>query len=276
EAGQLTQIEAERQARDAMLAGQDAIAAKAVELRDFLIANQGLLGEMMNVDAVLAQLDQLTIKINIGDTASKRFLYTWREEISSGFAEAFGTFAEGIAGALQGVNDWSDAFKAAGDAFLNFAADFLVNIGKMIMQAILLKAIQNAISGGTGGYMDAAMGVLGVAHNGAIVGAPMGSKMAVSPLVFAGAPRYHSGGFPGLRSDEVPIIAQTGEEVLSRTDPRNALNGGATPAAPQLKIINAIDSASVVNDALNRRDGQQPVLNMIRARKAEIKQILGV
>src|SRR5690606_33062298 len=69
-AGQITQIGAERQSSEAKLAGKDEIAAKAVELRDFLIANQGLLGEMMNVDAVLAQLDQLTIKINIGDTAS--------------------------------------------------------------------------------------------------------------------------------------------------------------------------------------------------------------
>lgn len=276
EAGQLTQLEAEQRARDVMLAGQDAVAAKALALRDFLLANQGLLSGMMNVEAVLAHLDQLAIKVNTGTTASQKFLYTWREEIASGVANTFGVFAAGIADAVKGVGSWSDAFKAAGDAFLNFAADFLVNIGKMIMQAIILKAIQNAISGGSGGFWNAARGAIGVAHTGAIVGAPIATSKTVSPLAFVGAPRYHSGGFPGLRSDEVPIIAQKGEEILSRTNPRNALNGGGTPAAPSLKIINAIDSASVVSEAMNRRDGQQPIINMMRARKAEIKQILGV
>jgi len=37
-------------------------------------------------------------------------------------------------------------------------------------------------------------------------------------MAFAGAPRMHSGGFAGLRPDEVPAILQKGERVLSRKE----------------------------------------------------------
>ncbi|MDE2096248.1 MAG: hypothetical protein KGL39_03315 [Patescibacteria group bacterium] len=50
-------------------------------------------------------------------------------------------------------------------------------------------------------------------HSGGTVGAyGYGQPRLVSPLVFAGAPRFHGG---GLASDEVPIIAQRGERVLT-------------------------------------------------------------
>ena len=62
-------------------------------------------------------------------------------------------------------------------------------------------------------------------HQGGVVGMG-GVRRAVNPLVFAAAPRLHMGGIPGLAAGEVPAILQTGEEVLSRRDPRNRMNGG--------------------------------------------------
>ena len=66
-------------------------------------------------------------------------------------------------------------------------------------------------------------------HTGAVIGHGGGVPKRVSPLAFLGAPRYHSGGLPGLRRDEVAFIGLKGEEVLSRDDPRNVLNAGKNP-----------------------------------------------
>ena len=41
---------------------------------------------------------------------------------------------------------------------------------------------------------------------------------SVPSSLFAGAQRFHSGGWPGLASDEVPAILQRGERVLSRRE----------------------------------------------------------
>jgi hypothetical protein len=46
-------------------------------------------------------------------------------------------------------------------------------------------------------------------------GAPM---RAVPVTAFAGAPRLHTGGWAGLRPDEVPAILQRGERVLNRRE----------------------------------------------------------
>lgn len=58
-------------------------------------------------------------------------------------------------------------------------------------------------------------------HSGGVVGSG-GTVGRVNPLVFAGAPKYHSGGVAGLAPDEVPAILQKGEVVLSRDQVRGA------------------------------------------------------
>ena len=45
-------------------------------------------------------------------------------------------------------------------------------------------------------------------------------------MVFAAAPRMHSGGMAGLRHDEVPAILQRGERVLSRREAQSYGAGG--------------------------------------------------
>ncbi len=56
-------------------------------------------------------------------------------------------------------------------------------------------------------------------------------------MAFADAPRMHSGGWAGLRSDEVPAILQRGERVLSR---REAAGSGGSVTVN----INARDAES--------------------------------
>ncbi len=54
-------------------------------------------------------------------------------------------------------------------------------------------------------------------HSGGTVGRDGDARVVPFPLL-ARAPRYHSGGWPGLGNDEVPAILQTGERVLSRRE----------------------------------------------------------
>lgn len=63
----------------------------------------------------------------------------------------------------------------------------------------------NAMTASGGGFLF---------HSGGIVGRD-GKPTAAPAALWREAPRYHSGGFPGLRSDEVPAILQRGEGVFT-------------------------------------------------------------
>ncbi|MFN3615738.1 MAG: phage tail tape measure protein, partial [Rubrimonas sp.] len=57
-----------------------------------------------------------------------------------------------------------------------------------------------------------------------------GPGRMVPALAFAGAPRMHSGGWAGLKPDEVPAILQRGERVLSRREAAGYGGRGSTPS----------------------------------------------
>ncbi|NDC36153.1 MAG: hypothetical protein EBZ51_12475 [Synechococcaceae bacterium WB9_2_112] len=81
-----------------------------------------------------------------------------------------------------------------------------------------------------------------VAHSGGVIGSDALITRSVHPGVFAGAPRFHTG---GIVSGEVPIIAQEGEAVFTRGQMR-AL-GGALSAKTQPPAVNV--QVNVVNKA---------------------------
>lgn len=89
------------------------------------------------------------------------------------------------------------------------------------------KSVSSLFSGGSRGIFSGLGSIfsgdsnfwgdlLGIAfHKGGIVGQSGGARL-VPRLAFTGVPRYHSGAALGLRPDEVPLIAQIGEGILSR------------------------------------------------------------
>ena len=199
------------------------------------------------------------------------------EMLANGATNAFGKMAEAIGGAIRGVNTWRDAINATRSAFLNFAADFMMEIGKMILKQALLNSLREmtAGAGGFGAVISTAVNAL-LKHDGGVIGAP-GSSMRTAPASwFMNAPRYHGGGIPGLASDEYPAILKKNEEVLTQNDPRNVLNGGLsqTAAGQGVKIINMIDSGSVVSEGLSTQSGERAIFNFIRANRTGLKQIL--
>ncbi|MGE0853651.1 MAG: hypothetical protein AB7O44_29225 [Hyphomicrobiaceae bacterium] len=83
-------------------------------------------------------------------------------------------------------------------------------------------------------------------HQGGVVGRD-GSSRSVPASVFAGAQRFHRGGMPGLRSDEVAAILQRGEIVLPK--------GMGMGKAPQT-IVQIINNSSAKVESRQEPDGQ--------------------
>ena len=177
------------------------------------------------------------------------------------------SFASGLTGAIEGFIRGTQSAK---EAFRSFVADFLAQIARAIVQALILKAITGSSGGGVGGAVVNAF----TNHTGGVVGMTSARKR-VPMTAFASAVRYHGGGVAGIKPNEIPTILEKGEEVMTRDDPRHRFNGGAAAQSPmQVKIVNAIDSASVLAAALNTSGGQKSIVNAIMANKSSIRSVL--
>ncbi|HUH23467.1 MAG TPA: hypothetical protein VLZ51_05345 [Brevundimonas sp.] len=191
------------------------------------------------------------------------------ESIANGGAQAFDRFAQAVA---EGKN----VFESARDAFLQFAADFLREIAQMILKQAILNALGGGKGGGggVGGAIASAINSL-FRHNGGMAGSGGGYK-SVWAGHFASATRYHSGGVVGLKPNEVPIIAERGEEVLDAGDPRHRDNGGLGGGAPvNLKNVNLFDIDQLASAILESEVGQKVLINVIGNNARAVSGALG-
>lgn len=252
ETGAITAADAEEQSKRILEESNDVLGEmidKAITLAQKL-GDEGLVANLKNMKANLTQVND---QVFDGAQLSQDF--------ASGFTNAFDSFIQGT--------------RTAADAFRQFIADFLRQIANAILQAVILNAITGSFTGGNGGIGGAvAQGLNGLFnHTGGIVGRE-GTRKTVSPTAFLGAIRYHSGGIAGLKPDEVPTVLQKGEEVLTRDDPRHRYNQRSEGQSEGVRIINAIDSSSIVSEGLNKPQGQKAFINFIRANKAQVKSVL--
>lgn len=200
------------------------------------------------------------------------------EMLAAGATSAFEGMANAIGSAVRGMTSWGQAIQSTAAAFGKFAADFLMQIGQMILKAIILRSLNSSFGFDAGGGISGLVNsIVGKFHDGGVVGSGGGRTIAPAAW-FANAPRYHGGGIAGLAPDEYPAILKKNEEVLTQNDPRNVLNGGGASTAPSqnLKIVNMIDSGSVVSEGLSTQSGTKAFINFIGANSSEVKQILGV
>lgn len=146
------------------------------------------------------------------------------------------------------LTDVQTGAKSAGDALRDMVSGFARAMLQVLNQRLAQKLVDDMIStvqkaasefqnsGGAGGSSEgSAWGafanfLVGLMHTGGVIGSSLGSgARAISPLAFAGAQVLHGGGLVGLASNERPIIAKVGEEMLTEDNPRHIKNwrGGA-------------------------------------------------
>lgn len=277
ESGVITELEGRQRIKDIIDQSQPGIEAYADAARDVLESFRGLVDDSV--------IEKAAANIDLATHSASRFkteLYTAKEanqDLASGITSATSEAAKGFGEAIVGAKSLSEALKGAGRAFLDFAANFLLKIAEMILQQIILNALQGAAGGGAGGFFSGLVNSA-VAHEGGVVGSGNRNR-SVSASIFANAPRYHTGGIAGLAPDEYPTILRKNEEVLTSNSPRNILNmnnntnTAAAPVPQDIKVINTIDSGSFVSEGLTTSQGQKAILNLIRAQRTSINQILG-
>jgi len=226
-----------------------------------------------DAENALIKLDTAALAAdNLGNNAQKVYLQWDRvaDLFVTGLASAFDSFAKSVA---EGEN----VFAAARTAFLQFAADFLLQIAQMIIQQAILNALQGALGGSSFGSL------IGLGHTGGMVGSSRvgsgNSSRQVNPAIFNGAMKYHTGGVIGLRPGEVPIIAKQGEEMLTRDDPRHMMNGGGAGGsgspAVNVRNINTFDAPGFLQAALDSPIGEKVLYNFISANPGKFKAAMG-
>ena len=148
---------------------------------------------------------------------------------------------QAIVGAFQSAEDAVGEFVKTGKLnFGDLVTSILADLAKLAVRKSVLGPIADMLSGALGGIGGIFAPVL---HSGGMVGSTTSSRM-IPALAFSGAPRMHSGGWAGLRPDEVPAILQKGERVLSRRE--LASQGGQAGGGGQniAVTINARDAQS--------------------------------
>jgi uncharacterized protein (TIGR02594 family) len=203
---------------------------------------------------------------------------------------AGGGIGGAIAGAMGSLFSSAAPLTAAG-ATLSAAGGILsgaaAGIGvsaAALMAAAQMLMVANAMAagsggggggGGAGGIGSAITLAFGALHTGGIAGAPT-MRRNVSPAVFAGAQRFHNGGMPGLRPDEVPTILEKGEEVLTKSDARHRKNlgkgGGGNGAPETLKVVGVFDPAEIPR-AMMSSAGERTVMTILGRNKAQLQQL---
>ena len=142
-----------------------------------------------------------------------------------------GDIGQTLVGAFQSAeNAVGDFVKTGKLDFSGLVTSMIADLAKLAARRFILGPIADALSGALGGTGGLFANIL---HSGGTVGVAGSSRM-VPAMAFAGAPRMHSGGWAGLKPDEVPAILQRGERVLSRREA--AGYGQGQNAAPNISV----------------------------------------
>jgi len=270
--------EGERDIRQARQEGEslEVLRARREELEKIAIKTKEIQAEAIKMAEALGQ-DEVVEKLK-GANVELRIM---KDEvlsvaqantmISQGLTSATLEATDAIGAAIEGTTSWGDAIRNVGDAFRKFAGDFLRQIAQMIIQALILRAIQASGAGGFFSKVSNGLGLASVKHGGGRVGAG-GHKRRVDPRVFANARRFHNGTAPGLNVGERAAILKDNEVVLTEAQQRaqnQRTNGGG------VKVVNLFDSGSFVSEGLNTSEGQKALMNFVRSNPRAINGALG-
>lgn len=264
--GVVTQAEANRQITAAYGETNEAIGGMTERFEEFLnVAGSSL--PVAQLELFRAKIAEVRSDMREISPVAKQLKQTIEQSVANNAVRAFDTVAESIAGVITGTKKWGDAFREIGAAAALFFADLLRDIAKAIIQAQILALIKAA----TGAIF----------HEGGVVGSGGASRTVGGSWL--GAPRYHSGqAAVGMSGNEVRAVLTKGEEVLTRDDPRNVLNGaknyrpGAAGSAGQaIRQVLVLDEKQVPA-AMQSSSGEKVILTHIKANAGTIRNLLGL
>lgn len=271
--GAINAQEYEAQREELKAATASGIGEATMSMEAFVEANKAAF-DPVQYEEYLAFLSKVNTDLA---TASNGLSDMENKMVGMGLDGAMGAMDVGLtslrdsfAGLIMQTESFSDVFVNLGTAMAKFFSDLLLQIAQAIVKQMLLNAISGALGGGggVGGAIGKAAGSMaaGVSHTGSVIGHGSSSQghRSVSPAVFAGAPRFHSGGLPGLAPDEVPTILQKGEEVLTRDDGRNVLNGGKNGGGGGNTRVVLVDDQSRIADAMAGAEGERVIIQTLR------------
>ena len=145
-----------------------------------------------------------------------------------------GDIGNTLVGAFTSAENAVGEFVRSGKLdFRDLVTSMIADLAKLAARRFILGPIANALSGALGGAGGLFADIL---HSGGTVGMA-GSRRMVPAMAFANAPRMHSGGWAGLKPDEVPAILQRGERVLSRREAAGYGPGQATAPTVNVTIM---------------------------------------
>ena len=263
----------------------NALGGKIRDAYDALIAFYKALAPQQRIALGIldqAQLDNIIAKLKVAQTQTQEWgkvAGVSARDIAQAFASSA---AQSFTNFINKVAAGKNVFKSLAAGVREFAANFISSVAQMILQLLafaavvtILRALGVPVPSGASIFDS-----VGSKHTGGVVGQDGSQRRNVSPMLFAGAQRFHTGGIIGLAPDEMPIIARRGEEVLTEGDPRHRNNigandsGSSSQAAP-VNIINTWDREEAAEQIMRTKAGHRAILNFISDNPRAVKAALG-
>lgn len=297
ELGSYTQLEANEKIKASFEATQPLIEKSVADMRALIQTMQGEGNLSLDkFNALNAQLDLLSANAKYADEDTTRLKNAFTGSFTQGFQDFVTAAGDAFAGLVMGTKSWGEAFRDLGKVALSALGNIAKAVADAITQMIALKIASSILKSfatptpdagvAVGGAMDLTP-VVGVPipHGGGVVGSSGMSGAAgnrsrsVSMSVFRNAPRYHSGGVIGLRSNEQAAILERGEEVLRRDNPRHIMNQtrDAAAAGKETAIRNIlVDDPNRLPDFLQSAQGEKTLVTVLGRNRAKARKALGL
>jgi methyl-accepting chemotaxis protein len=199
-------------------------------------------------------------------------LGTMDEQMANMTAQGINAFGSGLASALTSVISGS---MSAGEAFKQFASQFLIQIGQMILQTIIL----NALTGGTGGFLTSFFATGGIADGGLGSLTPLANGGTVSGGLGRLLPvhGYATGG-PIVDKPHIALVGEGkhNEAVVPLPDGKSIpvdMNGGG--GANVTVQVSAVDAPSVDKLFTERRETLTNLVQQALMQSREFRGAVG-
>lgn len=280
EAGQMTEAEYVEKVNQSYRDTKPAIDDATQAIREFAVNHREAFPSDSDFQKLMSNLDAYQTRLDQQGNKMAKFQEDFVQGLSGVTKPAFDSIVDSTVKVRDGIGSWGDMFTNLTTTMAQFFSQLLQQMAMAILQATILKSLMSFFgpaSSASSGGSPFELSNFAVHHTGGVIGmggSGQGSRSA--PISsFVNAQRYHTGGMIGFKPDEVPIIAQRGEEMLTRDDPRNRMNGGGGQGQqPNFNIIAVDDQRAAVTESLKTPEGSQALIMSIRQNLSSIKPML--